>query len=380
MRTSFVLLLALVTPATADEPVVLRWSLKEGDTFYTTTRVSQTHTVTADGKKFETSLGFDFTLRYRVTAVTDEGTKIEVTYLAARVEADGTEGVGKVGEKVRGCSVSIRLEDDRGRIGLRGHDELLKRFRDAPAVERDTAAALFGEGGVRELVCRPFDILPRDGLRVGETNVRDDRGTVGGLTTAGKTTSKLESLTRGVARVSVKSELAISTADTPGVKIDLKAERAGGEYTFDTRTGRLKEFSHETVLGGTITTTADGMDTVVKVAIRQKQTVTVSDKNPIRARLMGFLVSRSSHHLPTRTNWFATGRQSDHFDGTHISTAPGPADQDDRVRPERDQAGDDPLRLRLTDLLPPVGLLGQPVDRTLGCVHHQPAAHRPGRG
>lgn len=289
MRAASVLLLALLAPAaSAGEPVApvaLRWTLKEGDTFYATTRVTQTHTVEVGGKTAETTLTFDLTLRYRVTNVTAKETTVEVTYLAAGIRAAGQPESDGVGEKVRGSAVAIRLDERHALTAVRGHDELLKKFRDAPAAERATAAALFGEGGIREHVGRPFDVLPARAMRVGETVTRDDRGVVGGLATTGKTTTKLERAGDGIAKVAVKSDLTITAAEgpaAPAAKVALKTERAEGGYTFDTRAGRVREFAHETVIGGTITTTAGDTDTVAKITIRQKQTLAVSDKNPVR--------------------------------------------------------------------------------------------------
>jgi hypothetical protein len=179
---------------------------------------------------------------------------------------------------VRGSTITIRLDQNHTLIAVRGHDDILMKFRDATDIQQSTAIALFSEGGIRDLVGRPFDILPSKALRVGETVIRDDRATVGGLTSTGKTHCKLESYDEGIAKMAVKSDLTIKAADDPGAKLNLKSERAGGQYTFDTRTGRLKEFTHETVIVGTV----GGQNTTVKLTIRQKQTVTLSDKNPVR--------------------------------------------------------------------------------------------------
>jgi len=197
-------------------------------------------------------------------------------------------GVAGVCEKVRGCAVTLRLGEKHSPRAIRGHDEILKKFRNAVAVERDTAEALFGEAGIRELVGRPFEILPRVGMRVGETASRDDGGIVGGLSTTGKTTSKLERKDREIATVTVRADLTIMTGDVPGAfevpgaKVALKAVRAEGGYTFDTRTVRVKKFTYETVIGGSVTNATDGEDIGVGITIWQKQTVTVSDRNPVR--------------------------------------------------------------------------------------------------
>ncbi len=285
MRAASVVLLALIAPAaSADEPVALKWVLKDGDTFYATTHVAQGHTVEVGGKRSETALTFDLTLRYRVTSVTARESTVEVTYLAARIRAVGQSDLDGVGEKIRGCSVTICLDENHNLAAVRGQDEILKKFRTATEIERETAAALFGGGGIRELVGRPFDILPAKAMRVGEALTRDDSSGVGGLSSTGKTTTKLAGIADGVANVTVRSDMTIKAADgpaAPGAKIDLKSERAEGGYTFDTRTGRVKDFSHETVIGGTIAGAAD-KDAVIKITIRQKQTVMVSDKSPVR--------------------------------------------------------------------------------------------------
>jgi hypothetical protein len=281
MRTASVLLLTLLAPAArADEPVPLKWALKPGDTFYTSTRVTQSHAVVAGDKKDETALTMDIALSYHVTDVKDGTTIVEVTYLAVRVTSEKFPEVAAIGEKVRGSVVALRFDKNHAITGVRGHAEVLKKFRDAPANERATAETLLGEAGVRELAGRPFDLLPPKALRVGETTTRDDEGAAGGVASTGKTTFKVESVTDGIAKVSVKSDLTLAAgAGAPaGAKIDLKSERAGGNFTFDTRTGRLKEFAHETVITGTIATG----ETALKVAIRQKHAVTLSDKNPVR--------------------------------------------------------------------------------------------------
>jgi hypothetical protein len=109
---------------------------------------------------------------------------------------------------------------------------------------------------------------------------------VAGVNTAGTTTSTLEQLNDGVAKVTVKSEMSISVGDDgpipAGTKVDLKSERAAGEYSFDTKTGRLKEYTHETVINGTVTSADRAKPVVVGLTIRQKQTVTVTNKNPVR--------------------------------------------------------------------------------------------------
>lgn len=288
MRVASALLLFLVVPASADEPVSLKWSMKEGDTFFATTKVSQDHTLEVGGRKVETVVRLDLVIRYLVKSVKKGETAVEVTFLAVGVRAEGISGTEKIGEKMHGCSVTLRLDDDQAVTGLGGHDEVMKRFRDASPAERAAAEILFGEAGVRELAGRPFDIMPREGLRIGGTATRPDRGTVGPLTTAGKTISKLERLEAGLATVVTTSEFAITAGAgpgslaPPGVKIALKSDRAAGEYTFDTRSGRLKEFSHETVISGSLTAPDEGKDIVVGIIIRQKQSMSVSDKNPVR--------------------------------------------------------------------------------------------------
>lgn len=281
MRAASVWLLLLCAPvASADEPVALKWSLKENDTFYATTRITQAHTSALGGRKLATTLSLDLVLRYHVTSVKPGETTIEVTYVAASIRAEGQTGLERIGEKVRGCTVTILLGENQTLSGLRGHDAVLKKFRDGTEIERATALTLFGEGGTRELVGRPFDALPPRPVRPGDTVTRDDRATVGGLTTAGKSSYTLKSMTDGAAKVAVRSDMTIRAADGPGpdVKVDLKSDRAEGEYTFDTRTGRLKELTHEAVIVGTVTAN----DSTVNLTIRQKHVVTLSDKNPGR--------------------------------------------------------------------------------------------------
>jgi hypothetical protein len=84
-------------------------------------------------------------------------------------------------------------------------------------------------------------------------------------------------------------------ASHPPTEVGQPVERVVGHGLTDQRPERLDRLQlrgvrrqevephvGQVVIGGSITTTDTGRETDVKVAIRQKQTVIVSDKNPIR--------------------------------------------------------------------------------------------------
>ncbi len=82
----------------------------------------------------------------------------------------------------------------------------------------------------------------------------------------------------GRARALAFADLTSKGPEFPGAKLELKADKTGGAFTFDTRTNRLKALEYETALDG-IATTAEKE---VRPSARQKQTAVVTDKNPVR--------------------------------------------------------------------------------------------------
>jgi hypothetical protein len=177
MRAIPIILVCSLTPALqAEEPTPLRWNFKEGDTFYTRTQIKQQHTMSARGRMSDSSLTFDFSLRYKVKAAGLEETLIEVTYLSVAVSGDGIRTAKELGDTVRGSSITLKLNPQHALTGVRGCAAILEKFQDAAELDRDTAVILFGEAGVREIVGRPFVILPREGLRVKQSVTCKDRG------------------------------------------------------------------------------------------------------------------------------------------------------------------------------------------------------------
>lgn len=271
----------------ADEAVSLRWRLAPGDTFYCTCRTRQNHSIEFQGKKGESLLQVTLTLRYRVKSVEEAATTLECTYLGAAVESEVPD-VDELDQAIRGATIEVVLDRDQAVKDVRGGDAILKRFRSFDRPQREIAGAVFGESGLRETVCRPFDIVPREPLRLGGLATRKTEGTIGGLLCHGKTESRLESTRAGIATVSLRSALTIEADKGPGglaglgAKVDLKSEKSTGDFQFDIMRGRLRNYTHEARLAGTIASERDSKPVVVSIRIDQKQTIALSEKNPLR--------------------------------------------------------------------------------------------------
>src|SRR5437870_10582444 len=84
--------LALAAHARAEDPVALKWSLKEGDTFYAKSVTDMDMTMTVLNKDIDVTMKMTGVQRFKVASVKTGATKVEMTILSMKVEAEGLPG------------------------------------------------------------------------------------------------------------------------------------------------------------------------------------------------------------------------------------------------------------------------------------------------
>ncbi len=287
---------ALAAPAAAQDPVALKWSLKEGDLFYTNNRADMDMSMSVLGQDVTIKMKMTAVQRYKILSAKPGATKVELTMLTMKMEAEGLPpgagGLGDIGDRVKGATVTATLNDELEVTKVEGYEKFIDKLAGDNAEERKQMKAQFSETAVGQMVSQVFSFAPPKPVKVGDTWNRSDKVPTGGFGDATvKQKFKLDSVTDGVAKLGLEGDMAFKPGDgafpglPPGVKVtkfDLKADKITGTVLFDTKTGRLKETKQNMSFNGTIAMSANGMDLEMKMKIKAVQTATVTDKNPTK--------------------------------------------------------------------------------------------------
>src|SRR5262245_15256345 len=81
--------LALVSQARAEDPVALKWNLKEGDSFYSNSVADMEMTMTVMDKDLEITMKVTTVQRFKVVSAKPGATKVEMIILGMKIEAKG---------------------------------------------------------------------------------------------------------------------------------------------------------------------------------------------------------------------------------------------------------------------------------------------------
>ncbi|MBM3981671.1 MAG: hypothetical protein FJ304_15620 [Planctomycetes bacterium] len=287
--------LALAAPAPAQD-VSLKWTLKEGDQFYTNTVADMDMTMTVLGTDVNVKMKMTGVQRYKILSSKPGATKVELTMLALKMTAEGLPagagGVGDIGDRVKGATVTATLNDDMEVTKVEGYDKFIDKLAGDNEAERKQMKTQFSETAVGQMVSQVFSFAPAKAVKVGDTWNRTDKVPTGGFGDASvKQKYKLDSVTGGVAKLGLEGDMSFKAGDgaIPGLpegvkvtKFDLKADKITGTVLFDTKAGRLKETKQNMSFSGTIAMSANGMDLEMKMKIKGTQTATVTDKNPTK--------------------------------------------------------------------------------------------------
>lgn len=297
MRTAIVLALAVAfaPAARADEPVTLKWNLKEGETLFAKGVTNMDMAMSVLGMDVKMEMKMTGVQRYKILSVKQGETKIEMTILAMEMKMDAggmqIPGLGDVNDKLKGATVTAILNDDFEVKKIEGRDKFIEKVAGDDKMMKQLFEAQFSEAALGQMVTQVFAFAPKKPIKVGETWNRTDKMPAAGIGEAEvKQKFKLDSVKGDIANLTIDADMKFKQGDggfpglPEGVKIskfDLKADKFTGSAKFDTKLGRLTESKQNMDLSGSISMSFGGQDIDVKMKIKSLTTSTVSDKNPI---------------------------------------------------------------------------------------------------
>lgn len=280
--------------ARAEDPVALKWSLKEGDVFYAKATTQMDMEMTVMGKDVEMVMKMEAVQRFKVVSAKPGATKVEMVVLLLKVGVEGLPGVGGVtdaGEQVKNATITATLNDDMEVTKVEGYEKFIDKLAGEDENLRKQMKAQFSETAVGQMVSQVLAFVPKKAVKVGDTWNRTDKIPAGGLGDATvKQKYKLDAVSGATAKIAFDGDVTFKVEDAafPGLpegvkisKFDLKAEKYKGTLQFDTKAGRLKEMKTNMDVTGAMTISAGGMEVEMKLKMKATQTTTVTDKNPI---------------------------------------------------------------------------------------------------
>jgi len=285
------LALALTLAPAQSGPVTLKWSLKEGDTFYAKSVVTQNQAIGLMGQNIEFTVEITMVTRYRVKSVGSAATVIELTYTDAKMDAKGLPipGLGDFGTKLKGSTVTATLSDKGEVTKVEGYEKMLDKIAGGDDATRKILGTVVSEASVKEMIGQALPPVPNKPVKVGDTWTESTKVPLSGLGTVNsKQTFKLESATDSTAKVGMTGELTFKAGGEGDAglpfkitKANLKTDKFTGTQTIDLKAGRLKDGKAEMAMSGTMTISAGGQE--IEATIKQKTTTTttVTDKNPV---------------------------------------------------------------------------------------------------
>jgi hypothetical protein len=280
--------------ASAQDPVALKWTLTEGTTFYAKNVTDMDMEMKVAGQAIDLKMKITAVQKMKVLSAKAGATKIEMTMLAMDMAAEGLPGgipgLGMIGERIKGATITATLDDKLAVTKLEGYDKFLDKLAGEDAAVRKQMKEQFSEATVGQMFTQVFSFAPDKPVKVGDTWTRNEKMPAAGIEASVKQKFKLSSVTDGVAKIGLTGDLEFKVGDKfPGLpegvkvdKFDMKAEKFEGTLLFDTKAGRLTENKTDMVLNGEMTIAAGGQKIDMTMKIKAKQTATVTDKNPVK--------------------------------------------------------------------------------------------------
>jgi hypothetical protein len=297
MRTTLVIaaLVFIGAPVGAQDAVTLKWSLKEGATFYTKSVTDMDMSMNVLNQSIDLKMKISAVQKLKVLEAKPGATKVEMTMTAMEMAVEGAPGGGipgldSIGDRVKGATITATLNDKMEVTKLEGYEKFLDKLAGDDAAVRKQMKAQFSEATVGQMFTQVFSFAPDKPVKVGDTWNRTEKMPAAGLEATVKQKYKLESVADGVAKIGLTGDLSFKAGQgfpglPEGVEVsnfDMKAEKFAGTLKFDTKNGRLTENSTDMDLNGSLTISAMGQKIDMTMKIKAKQTATVTDKNPTK--------------------------------------------------------------------------------------------------
>jgi Family of unknown function (DUF6263) len=292
--TGFVATLALaisIAPGQSDG-VLLRWKLKEGDTFYAKTVSNMEQTVTAMGRDIEQKQDQTTVHRYKVLKASAKAYTVEQTILQSITESNiAPGGLGDLDKKMRGSTFTVELDGDLKVTKISGVAELVKKLGEDNPLLKQVLSGMLNDNLMKKSVEDVFRCGPDKAVKVDDTWKRDESIPLGPLGDMSmKLEFKLAKSKDGTEEITYGGEAkygAPKEAAAGGglpftiAKADLKTEKFVGSMVFDSKAGRTKEAKIEMHLAGTMTVKVGELE--VDMDLKQKLTTksTITEKSPV---------------------------------------------------------------------------------------------------
>jgi hypothetical protein len=296
MRSALALALTiLVTQAVpAQETVSLKWTFKEGTTFYANSITDMDMKMSFMGQDIDLKMKMTAVQRFKVTAATPKATTIEMTMLTMKMEAEGIPGgipgLGDLGDRVKGATITATLDEKQAVTKVTGYDKFLEKLAGDDENLKKVMKQQFSEAAIGQMVSQVFSFGPDKPVKVGDSWNRTDKMPAAGFEAVVKQKYTLTGVTNDVAKIGLAMDMAFKAGDSlPGLpegvkleKFDMKADKFTGTLLFDTKAGRLTENKQEGTMDGSMTLGLGGQKVDMTMKIKLKQVTTVTDKNPVK--------------------------------------------------------------------------------------------------
>src|SRR5205807_1720845 len=119
----------------------------------------------------------------------------------------GVPGLGGIGERVKGATITATLDDKMEVTKVQGYDKFLDKLAGDDAAVRKQMKAQFSDATVSQMFSQVFSFAPAKPIQVGDTWTRTDKMPAGGMEATVKQKYKLDSVSGGVAKVSVTGDV-----------------------------------------------------------------------------------------------------------------------------------------------------------------------------
>lgn len=300
MRPAFALALAagfVVTTASGQEAVTIKWSLKEGETFYAKSVTDMDMSMGVLGQNVDLTMKQSTVQKFKVVSVKPGATTVEMTILDMSMDAaglpggGGIPGLGQVGEKIKGAKLTAVLDDQMQVTKLVGYDKFIDKIAGDDDNLRTQMEAQMSEAMVGQLVSQAFTSVPPGAVKAGDTWERTTKVPAAGVGDATvKEKYTFDGVSNGLAKISVVGDMKFKAGKggvpglPPGVKLtkfDMKADQYKGTQTFDLKAGRLKEGKVDMVMRASLAMSANGMDLDMTMKIKAKATTKITSTSPI---------------------------------------------------------------------------------------------------
>jgi hypothetical protein len=297
MRAAFapVLLVLCATTAGAQETISLKWTLKEGTTFFAKSVTEMDMTMQLLNMDVDMNMKVTAVQRFKVLSVKPGASKVELSIQKMDMEMTsdklpgGIPGLGAIGERVKGATLTATLDEKLAVTKLEGYEKFVEKLAGDDEMLGKQMKQQFSEEAVKQMFSQVFAFAPDKPVKVGETWTRTDKMPAAGLEAVVKQKYKLDSVSDGVAKIGLTGDLTFKAGKAfPGLpegvdikKFDMKADKFTSTLYFDTKAGRLTENKMDMDVKGDISMAVGGQTIDMTMTMKARQTTTISDKNPV---------------------------------------------------------------------------------------------------